>query len=280
MESSIHQELESRLFQLRERFRGPLGSYCFNLCRRYAAWLLCLQEIEEIYGNSARQNGDIIENCLANAGVRCTLESGEDFIPREGSFISVANHPTGIIDGLAMLSVLRRVRPDVKLIANSISEFFSAFRSHLIYIYPFDGSTAPNRNRIALNQTLAWLKGGGGVAVFPAGDISSFDYRKWRVLDRQWTTTFIRISLLTRSPILPVFIEDHHNFLFQFLGSFHWALRFLLIPRKILFKKHRSIRISIGKAITYDQLKSLGNTSYRTRYVRRALYELKNQNRN
>jgi putative hemolysin len=280
MESSIHQELESRLFQLRERFRGPLGSYCFNLCRRYAAWLLCLQEIEEIYGNSARQNGDIIENCLANAGVRCTLESGEDFIPREGSFISVANHPTGIIDGLAMLSVLRRVRPDVKLIANSISEFFSAFRSHLIYIYPFDGSTAPNRNRIALNQTLAWLKGGGGVAVFPAGDISSFDYRKWRVLDRQWTTTFIRISLLTRSPILPVFIEDHHNFLFHFLGSFHWALRFLLIPRKILFKKHRSIRISIGKAITYDQLKSLGNTSYRTRYVRRALYELKNQNRN
>jgi len=280
MESSIHQELESRLFQLRERFRGPLGSYCFNLCRRYAAWLLCLQEIEEIYGNSARQNGDIIENCLANAGVRCTLESGEDFIPREGAFISVANHPTGIIDGLAMLSVLRRVRPDVKLIANSISEFFSAFRSHLIYIYPFDGSTAPNRNRIALNQTLAWLKGGGGVAVFPAGDISSFDYRKWRVLDRQWTTTFIRISLLTRSPILPVFIEDHHNFLFHFLGSFHWALRFLLIPRKILFKKHRSIRISIGKAITYDQLKSLGNTSYRTRYVRRALYELKNQNRN
>jgi putative hemolysin len=280
MESSIHQELESRLFQLRERFRGPLGSYCFNLCRRYAAWLLCLQEIEEIYGNSARQNGDIIENCLANAGVRCTLESGEDFIPREGSFISVANHPTGIIDGLAMLSVLRRVRPDVKLIANSISEFFSAFRSHLIYIYPFDGSTAPNKNRIALNQTLAWLKGGGGVAVFPAGDISSFDYRKWRVLDRQWTTTFIRISLLTRSPILPVFIEDHHNFLFHFLGSFHWALRFLLIPRKILFKKHRSIRISIGKAITYDQLKSLGNTSYRTRYVRRALYELKNQNRN
>ena len=279
MEESIRQELESRLFQLRERFRGPLGSYFFHFLRRYAARLLCLQEIEEIYGNSAGQNGDIIGNCLANAGVRCTLESGEEFIPRGGSFISVANHPTGIIDGLAMLSVLREVRPDVKLIANSISEFFSAFRSHLIYIYPFDGRSAPSRNRIALNQTIEWLKGGGGVAVFPAGDISSFNYRKWRVLDPQWTTTFIRLSLLTRSPVLPVFIEDHHNFLFHFLGSFHWALRFLLIPRKILFKKHRSIRISIGKPITPDQLKSLENAGHRTDYVRRALYELKDQNR-
>jgi len=279
MEDSIDKELESRLFQLRERFRGPLGSYCFNLLRRYAAWLLCVQKIYEIYKVSARQNGDIIDNCLANAGVHCTLESGEDFIPSGGSFISVANHPTGIIDGLAMLSVLRRVRPDVKLVANSISEFFSAFRAHLIYIYPFDGSTAPNQNLIALNQIIAWLQGGGGVAAFPAGDISSFDYRKWRVLDPQWTTTFIRISLLTHSPILPVFIEDHHNFLFHFLGSFHWALRFLLIPRKILSKKNRSIRISIGKTITYDELKSLGNASNRTSYVRRALYELKNQNR-
>jgi len=279
MEDSIDKELESRLFQLRERFRGPLGSYCFNLLRRYAAWLLCVQKIYEIYKVSARQNGDIIDNCLANAGVHCTLESGEDFIPSGGSFISVANHPTGIIDGLAMLSVLRRVRPDVKLVANSISEFFSAFRAHLIYIYPFDGSTAPNQNLIALNQIIAWLQGGGGVAAFPAGDISSFDYRKWRVLDPQWTTTFIRISLLTHSPILPVFIEDHHNFLFHFLGSFHWALRFLLIPRKILYKKNRSIRISIGKAITYEELKSLGNAGIRTSYVRRALYELKNQNR-
>jgi putative hemolysin len=279
MEDSIHKELESRLFQLRERFRGPLGSYSFNLLRRYAGWLLCLQKIDEIYRRSTRQNGDIVENCLANAGVRCVLESGEGFIPRKGSFISVANHPTGIIDGLAMLSALRRVRPDVKLVANSISEFFSAFRSHLIYIYPFDGSAAFDQNLIALNQTLAWLKGGGGVAVFPAGDISSFDYRKGRVLDPQWTTTFIRISLLTRSPILPVFMEDHHNFLFHFLGSFHWALRLLLIPRKILSKKNRSIRISIGKTITYDELKSLGNTSDQTGYVRRALYELKNQNK-
>src|SRR5512136_3274849 len=99
MEDLIRKELESRLFQLRERFRGPLGSSCFNLLRRYAAWFLCLQKISEIYKLSACQNGDIIDNCLANAGVRCILESGEDFIPSEGSFISIANHPTGIIDG-------------------------------------------------------------------------------------------------------------------------------------------------------------------------------------
>jgi hypothetical protein len=55
-------------------------------------------------------------------------------------------------------------------------------------------------------------------------------------------------------------------------------LRFLLIPRKILFKRNRSIRISIGKTITYEELKSLKNATIQANYVRCALYELKNQN--
>lgn len=280
MEDSIHKELENRLFQLRERFRSPLKTHCFHLFSQCATRLLCLHEIEKIYRDSARQEGDIIDNCLANVGVRCALESGEDFIPRKGSFISVSNHPTGIIDGLALLSVLRRVRPDVKLIANSLGEVFAGFRSHLIYVYPIDGSEAYKKNLIGLNQAIAWLKGGGGVAVFPAGDISSFHYRDWRVQDPQWTTTFSQISLLTGSPVLPVFIEDHHNFVFHLIGSFHWALRFILIPRKILFKKNRSIKISIGKTITYDELKKLGNASDRADYVRRSLYNLKTRTRN
>src|SRR3712207_4163947 len=39
--------------------------------------------------------------------------SGLENVPREGGFIAIANHPTGIADGVAVYDALRRVRPDI-----------------------------------------------------------------------------------------------------------------------------------------------------------------------
>ncbi len=39
-------------------------------------------------------------------------------IPKEGSFITVSNHPLGGIDGVLLLKLLVENRPDYKIIAN------------------------------------------------------------------------------------------------------------------------------------------------------------------
>src|SRR4029434_689394 len=41
-------------------------------------------------------------------------------IPETGPVVVVSNHPFGMLDGLVLDAVLRRRRPDVKLLANSL----------------------------------------------------------------------------------------------------------------------------------------------------------------
>jgi putative hemolysin len=41
--------------------------------------------------------------------------TGLENIPRSGAFIIVANHPTGIADGVAVYDALRQVRPDIAI---------------------------------------------------------------------------------------------------------------------------------------------------------------------
>ncbi len=47
-------------------------------------------------------------------------EAQLEHIPASGRVIIVANHPIGSLDGLALLRLLGRIRPDVKIVANQL----------------------------------------------------------------------------------------------------------------------------------------------------------------
>ena len=51
--------------------------------------------------------------------VRLT-ESERARIPSTGRVVIAANHPIGSLDGLALLNLVRGVRPDVKVVANDL----------------------------------------------------------------------------------------------------------------------------------------------------------------
>ena len=49
-------------------------------------------------------------------------------IPPSGPIVVVANHPLGAIDGLLLISLLSRVRSDIKLLGNSLLRYIPALR--------------------------------------------------------------------------------------------------------------------------------------------------------
>ena len=79
--------------------------------------------------------------------------SGRDLerIPSHGRVIIVANHPLGTLDGLALLNLVRKVRPDVKAVANEFLSCFEAYDPVLLPIDNMAGKT-PRENLKNINN--------------------------------------------------------------------------------------------------------------------------------
>jgi putative hemolysin len=95
-------------------------------------------------------------------------------IPTSGPTIVVANHPFGAIEGMVLTELLSRVRPDVRTMANYLLGAIPELRDRLILVDPFGGEGAARSNIRPMKEAIEWLRGGGMLAMFPAGEVSSF----------------------------------------------------------------------------------------------------------
>src|SRR5262245_5761949 len=71
-------------------------------------------------------------------------------IPAKGPVIIVANHPTGFLDGIALGAVVPNLRPDIRLLANSLLECFPEMVPITFFVDPFGGPEAAKHNVASL----------------------------------------------------------------------------------------------------------------------------------
>src|SRR5689334_4036952 len=90
--------------------------------RSLVAKLLGLDEIGRIYEALQTIPGETIaDRLLTLLSVRCAIDDVDLLrIPRTGPAILTANHPFGILEGAVLASLLRRVRPDARFLANGL----------------------------------------------------------------------------------------------------------------------------------------------------------------
>ena len=102
--------LVDEIVRLPKPFRGALTR------------LLGIDRLDRIY-RSTTEVRPIPEQLLDKLAVTYRV-SGLDLqqIPRTGATVVVANHPFGILEGAVLATVLRRIRPDVRFLANRVLE--------------------------------------------------------------------------------------------------------------------------------------------------------------
>ncbi len=177
-------------------------------------------------------------------------------IPREGACVIVANHPFGGIDGLVLITLLSRVRPDVKVLANPVLGRFPELAEVIIPVSPFETPRARRQNVTALRAGHAWLASGGMLVVFPAGEVSHFHLQAREVMDPQWQTGVARLVRRNGAPVVPVFFPGSNGMAFQAAGLLHRRLRTVLLPRQLLNKHGAVLDLKIGETIPVKRLKS------------------------
>ncbi|MBK8500287.1 MAG: lysophospholipid acyltransferase family protein [Flavobacteriales bacterium] len=194
-------------------------------------------------------------------------------IPREGGLVFVANHPYGAIDGLAMVNVLCRARPDLKVMANFLLQQLEPLRDRFIGVNPFEqlGSLSSFQG---MRQALAHVKDGGALGVFPAGEVSSWHTELRSVADPRWKTPTIKLLQHAGVPAVPVWFDGANSLIFQMLGMIHPNLRTLALPNEMLRMRGRTVRMRIGKPIAAKDIAAFRSTDQLARYLRAKTYAL------
>lgn len=171
-------------------------------------------------------------------------------LPKTGPLIVVANHPHGALDGLVLAAALRRIRPDVKLLANCLLSRIPELRPACFFVDPFERASATTRSLSGLRQARRWLERGGVLVIFPAGEVAGQRGAGGVPMERPWTATAARLAASTSATLVPAFIAGSNSPLFYRAARLHPLLRTALLPRELLNKQGARIHVSFAGALT------------------------------
>lgn len=240
--------------------------------------------IWNLYCEYQREPQDAYENFWDAAVKKLNLNVNYDSdklscIPRTGALVVVANHPYGVLDGLIITQLMKRVRPDFKVLTNSVLCKAPEAQNDLL---PIDFSETPEAlatNLATRKSARNILKSGGCIVVFPAGGVSTIPTWKDKVAqDTTWQPFIGKLILESKANVVSIFFEGQNSRLFQIVSLFSSTLRLALFFKEVVDKIGTRIGVVIGDVIPFDALPQTQDKNELCHYLREHTYRLGNMN--
>jgi putative hemolysin len=219
--------------------------------------LLHLEQLDAFYASVAEAPATtgFPEHVLTQFNIELQVSASDlARVPARGPVVVVANHPFGLIDGIASVALMDRVRSDVKILANPLLGAVPQMRDRLILIDPFGDEGARRTNPRSLRAAIDWLAQGGLLIVFPAGEVAHLDLRRIGIQDPLWHPTAARLIHKTAAAALPLYFSGKNSALFQVAGLVHPRLRTALLPHELWKKRGGRVEARLGHPIFTPQL--------------------------
>lgn len=224
-----------------------------------------------------REGADFANYVLMKIGVKVQTDSKEMLnIPREGAFIVVANHPYGGIESLALLSTLAKVRPDTMYMGNFLLKHIPNLEKCIIAVNPFE-NVQNSASITGLKMTLKALEDGIPVAIFPAGEVSSYNFKASEITDPEWHPVVGKIICKANVPILPIYFHGNNGYFFSMLKSIHPMLQTSKLISELFNKQGHALKMTIGETISLNTGRGKAFDPSVLKNLRSKLYALKNQ---
>lgn len=108
-------------------------------------------------------------------------------IPQEGPVVVVANHPHGLVDGMILADLIGRRRSDYKILTRALLTGIDEVAASYMISVPFPHEPDAQRKSVEMRaKSMAHLKEGGLISVFPSGVVASSDSLFGPAIEREW----------------------------------------------------------------------------------------------
>jgi putative hemolysin len=234
-----------------------------------------INEVNKVFEKAEHLTGtSFIDKILQVIGITVEFDEAElKNIPKQGAFITIANHPYGGIEGLILLKIMCMMRPDSKLMANFLLKKIPNLSEYFIAVNPFE--TIEHSSSISgIKQTLELLRSGTPIGIFPAGEVSTFKVDTQQITDRIWHPVVGKLISKANVPVVPIYFHGNNGLLFNLLSYIHPALRTAKLPSELFNKRGRTIKLRIGKPILPSDLNYQQNAAKLLDFLRAKTYAL------
>jgi len=136
-----------------------------------------LEKLNDLYRRGQDKNAaEFLQFLLDDLELKYELHE-EDFkrIPAEGPFVIVSNHPLGALDGILMMHIIGKVRPDFKVMGNFLLHRINPLEPMVIAVNPFETRKEAYNSSSGMRAAFRHVKEGGCLGIFPAGEVSGKD---------------------------------------------------------------------------------------------------------
>ncbi len=254
-------------------FRGRIG----NRFAEYMMHFLAIDKINELYDHSFDYKGaEFASRLLNDLGVYYRIGNIDRLKNSlKGGFISISNHPYGGLDGIMLIDLMAGIRPDYKFMVNKVLSLIKTMDENFISVTPVTTKKPEiSENISSIRETLIHLREGHPVGVFPSGAVSDFSIKDFRVRDREWQESVLKLIKMAKVPIVPIRFFDKNSPFFYLLGLINWRIRLLRMPSEVFNKKNQRPRIGIGEIITVEEQEQFNDISSFGFFLRRAVYDM------
>jgi putative hemolysin len=201
--------------------------------------------------------------------------SGLERIPVTGKAIVIANHPLGGLDGMILMDLVGKVRPDIQFPANDLLMGFPQLRPLFL---PINKHGLNTENKLLLDA--AFSKENIFI-YFPAGLVSRRQ-ANGQIEDLEWKKTFAYKSIETERTIIPAFVHGLNTNWFYGLGYWRkklgikFNIEMAYLADEMFKQKGKKVHVTFGKPISHTVLDDRFSVADWTLKLREQVYALKN----
>ena len=199
-------------------------------------------------------------------------------IPDSGPLVFVANHPFGVIDGIALCDLAVRTRGDFRILIHAIMCQDQDLARHFLPI-DFSKTKAATRNNIRSKRIAKKaLEEGIPLLIFPSGFVSTADrFGLGHVEEAPWTTFAAKMIRDAKATVVPVYFEGQNSRIFHVASHFSEALRSLALLNEVTKRFNKPVFTTIGEPLLWEELEPIGDRKTLTQFLYYEVQKLKPQ---
>lgn len=264
----------TNLEQISPLFKGKSGHILANCLMK----LFAVDKVCELYDNNEEYLGvDFAHHILQDIGVNYTVIGSEilEELPK-GAFITISNHPYGSIDGIMLIDLIGRYRPDFKVLVNQFLGYIKRLEPNFIKVVP-TGKQKEGIKKESLRgimQSLKHLQAGAPLGLFPSGAVSDLSIKDGCIRDREWQMSAIQLIKKSRVPVVPIRFRDRNSMFYYLLGLIDWRLRVTRLPHEVFNKRNKTTRVEILPIITVEEQDKYSNIEEFRTFLRSTIYPI------